>query len=176
MNVFKENKAAIYFLLVFVGLYLILNTAYGLYVEWYSPQPDPITLLVSKQVAGFLTLWDASVVAVPIDASKNVSIRNGYRTVINVFEGCNGINVMIVFISFLVAFRGKLKATILFALMGFFIIYLMNIARVSLLYAVEIYWPRYLYLFHKYLFTGMIYAVVFALWYLWVKQVKRAAN
>jgi exosortase/archaeosortase family protein len=82
---------------------------------------------------------------------------------------------MIVFVSFMAAFRGKLKSTLIFSLGGLIVIYLMNLVRVALLYGIEIYWPRYLYFFHKYLFTGGIYAVVFWLWFLWAKKVKREA-
>ena len=82
---------------------------------------------------------------------------------------------MIVFLSFLSAYRGKLKATFLFGMGGLVVIHIMNLFRVGMLYGIELYFPRYLYLFHKYLFTGMIYAVVFLMWYLWAKQVKRAA-
>ena len=138
MNIFKQNRSAIYFLFVFVGTYLVLNTIYGLYVEFYSPDPDPITISVSNQLATLLRFWDQSVRAVLVTGSKNVSMRNSHSSVINVFEGCNGINVFIVFISFLFAFRGRVRSTSFFIVVGLLIIHLMNLTRVGLLYAVEI--------------------------------------
>lgn len=175
MKLFQENKPAILFLLTFVGLYLLLNTIYGFYVNSFLPQPDPITLVVSKHVAWVLSWQDDSVTYALKAGYKNVILKNSYRTVIEVFEGCNSVNVMIVFVSFMAAFRGRLKSTLVFCLGGLIIIYLMNLFRVAMLYAIEIYWPRYLYFFHKYLFTGGIYAVVFLLWFLWAKNVKREA-
>lgn len=176
MKIFNENKPAILFLSVFVGLYLVLNTVYGFYVNSFLPQPDPITLFVAKQVAWLLSIGDDSVTYALKDGYKNVILKNSYRTVIEVFEGCNSINVMIVFVSFMAAFRGKLMSTLLFSLLGLSIVYVMNLIRVAMLYVIEINWPRYLYFFHKYLFTGLIYAVVFLLWFLWAKKVKRAAE
>jgi exosortase family protein XrtF len=173
MDVLKQNKAAIYFLLVFVALYLILNTIYGFFVEAYLPNPDPITISVSKQVVFALSWWDESVAYHVKEGTKNVGVSNNYRHVLNVFEGCNGLNVMIVFISFLIAYKGKIRMTFVFGLVGLVIIHVINLGRVALLYAVEIYLPRYLYFFHKYLFTGIIYAVVFFMWYVWAKSVKR---
>ena len=175
MKLFQENKPAILFLLTFVGLYLLLNTVYGFYVNSFLPEPDSITLVVSKHVAWVLSWWDESVTYALKAGYKNVILKNSYRTVIEVFEGCNSVNVMIVFVSFMAAFRGRLKSTLIFSLGGLIIIYLMNLFRVAMLYAIEIYWPRYLYFFHKYLFTGGIYAVVFLLWFLWAKNVKREA-
>jgi exosortase family protein XrtF len=173
MNIIRENKAAIFFLLFFVGFYVILNTIYGFYIEYYSPQADPITKVVSKQVAFFLRLFDPSVFVTPSLSSRNITIANGYRTVIDVFEGCNGVNVMIVFASFLIAFRGSVKLTTLFLTVGLVIIHFVNLVRVVLLYLVEIHFPRYMYFFHKYFFTGCIYTIVFVMWYVWIKSIKR---
>ena len=174
MNILKENKVAILFLLVFVALYVSMNTIYGLFIEYYSPQADPVTLNISKQVAWFLSWFDNTVNYTEVEGSRNILLSTNNRLVIRVFEGCNGINVMIVFVSFIIAFRGTLYQTIWFTLMGLVVIHVMNLGRVSLLYAVELYFPQYLYYIHKYLFTGFIYAVVFFIWYQWIKIVKRA--
>lgn len=173
MKLFQENKPAILFLFTFVGLYLLLNTIYGFYVDSFLPQPDPITIVVSKHVAWVLSWWDDSVTYALKAGYKNVILKNSYRTVIEVFEGCNSVNVMIVFVSFMAAFRSKFKSTLVFSLMGLVIIYWMNLGRVALLYGIEIFLPRYLYFFHKYLFTGALYAVVFLLWFVWARRVKR---
>jgi exosortase family protein XrtF len=175
MSILKENKPAIVFLLTFVGLYLLLNTVYGFYVNSFLPQPDPITLVVSKHVAWLLSWWDESVTYALKVGYKNVILKNSYRTVIEVFEGCNSVNVMIVFVSFMAAFRGKLKSTIIFSMVGLVIIYGINLFRVAMLYGIEIYLPRYLYFFHKYLFTGALYAVVFLLWFVWARRIKHEA-
>ncbi|MCX8492555.1 MAG: exosortase family protein XrtF [Cyclobacteriaceae bacterium] len=176
MKLIQENKPAIIFLLVFMGLYVSLNTIYGFIVEAYYPQADPITLVVSKHVTWFLSFFDHTIDYSVTTGSRFVSINKSGQLVISVFEGCNGINVMIVFISFLVAFHGKLKQTVLFGALGLVVIYLMNFSRVSLLYGVELYYPRYLYFFHKYLFTGVIYAGVFLMWFVWAKWVRSESS
>ncbi|MFM8912146.1 MAG: exosortase family protein XrtF, partial [Flammeovirgaceae bacterium] len=152
------------------------NTLYGFWIEWYRPSADPMTVQVAKVVAKGISWIDEDVKAIQMANSQNVAIRNEEGIVIEVFEGCNSINVMLVFVSFIIAFRGTLLKTIQFAAMGCAVIYLLNLLRVAALYAVELNWPRYLYLFHKYLFTGGIYLAVFFLWYLWSKQVKANAR
>jgi exosortase family protein XrtF len=176
MKLIQENKPALFFLLIFVGLYLVLNTAYGFFVEAYYPQADPITLLVTKHVTWFLSFFDHTIDYSITAGSRYVAINNSDRLVISVFEGCNGINVMIVFISFLAAFYGKLKQTIVFGLIGLGVIYLMNLSRVGLLYGVELYYPRFLYFFHKFLFTGVIYVGVFLMWFIWAKWVRSESS
>jgi exosortase family protein XrtF len=167
----KEQKTILFFLVKFIGLYLVLNTVYGFWISSYSPLPDPITKIVTHQTAALVSLTEDNIsVGVGVNSS-NVPIRQNDKTVVSVFEGCNSLNVMIVFISFIGAFTGTWKKTILFGLAGLVLIYLFNLLRVGLLFYIAKYYPDNLYFFHKYLFTGILYALVFFFWYLWVKKV-----
>ncbi len=172
MNLLKENKNAILFLLVFVGLYVILNTLYGLYIRHALPGSDVFTRVVTGQVVWFLSLFDPSVVYYPSALSEYIPVANDHGITINVFEGCNGLNVMIVYVSFLLAFSGPRRELIKFVLVGVVAIHAINLLRVGLLYGVALYFPQQLYFFHKYFFTGMIYLMVFVLWFHWVKRVR----
>ncbi|MFM8758600.1 MAG: hypothetical protein ACKODS_03525, partial [Methylophilaceae bacterium] len=116
-------------------LYLAANTLYGFWIEWYRPSADPMTVQVAKVVAKGISWIDEDVKAIQMANSQNVAIRNEEGIVIEVFEGCNSINVMLVFVSFIIAFRGTLLKTIQFAAMGCAVIYLLNLLRVAALYA-----------------------------------------
>lgn len=166
-----EYNSVLKFLAKFLGLYVILNVAYGLMIEFYSPGYDPFTWLVTKQVVIVLALIEPTVTMMTIAGSASIKVLKDTKTVISVYEGCNGINVMIVYVSFLFSFTGPVKKTMKFLLAGIVIIYVMNLLRVILLYEVALYFPHNLYFFHKYFFTGIIYAVVFVLWYIWIKEV-----
>ena len=168
----KENKKAIWFLLVFVGLYLVLNTVYGFFIQYYYPSSDPFTRLVTSQVVWFLSWFDSSIHFSPSSFVKNIAVANGQKVIIYVYEGCNGINVMIVYLCFLAAFRGSSTLFFKFLTVGVACIHALNLARVGLLYAVAIYFPGQLYFFHKFFFTGIIYVAVFVLWFYWVRSVK----
>lgn len=174
MGTLSDNRQAIYFLLVFAGLYVALNSLYGLYITSWSPDPDPVTQLVTRQVSFVLSLFDPGIHAVGVPGSGNVAIDNNTHRVLLVFEGCNGLNVMIVFLCFLAAFRSNIRATLMFAGIGMLIIYGMNLGRVTALYFIAEKFPAYLYFFHKYLLTGLLYVVVFGLWIIWVNRIRRA--
>lgn len=173
LDFIQENRKAIWFLVVFAGLYLLLNSAYGLFIQHYYPTSDPFTRWVASQVVWLLSFFDPSVLAYPSIYNEHIAIANDRENMIYVFEGCNGINVMIVYVSFLVAFRGPLSPFLKFSGIGIVGIHLLNLFRVTLLYAVRFYFPDQLYFFHKYLFTGIIYVIVFVLWYYWVQRVKK---
>ena len=168
----KENRKAIQFLLVFAGLYFVLNTLYGFYIQHYYPTSDPFTRVVSSQVVLFLSLFDSSITGYPSQFNEFIAVANDRENMIYVFEGCNGLNVMIVYLSFLIAFAGPRNLLFKFVALGMVGIYILNIGRVSLLYGVTFYFPEQLYFFHKYLFTGIIYVFVFVLWYFWVRKVR----
>jgi exosortase family protein XrtF len=167
----KDQRAILFFLLKFIGLYIVLNTIYGTWVGYYAPLPDPITKMVTHHTAALLSVTQSNVSVGEAINSPNVPLRQDNDTIVSVFEGCNSLNVMIVFISFIVAFTGTWKKTLVFSLIGIVLIYVFNLFRVGLLFYIAKYWPNNLYFFHKYLFTGLLYAMVFFLWYLWVKRI-----
>jgi exosortase family protein XrtF len=168
----KEYKDALIFLLKYLLVYVSLNSLYALYIDHYKPDADPITLGVTRQVTFLLSLTDSEITHEVVDTSVNVPILKGKRTVIEVYEGCNSINVIIVFVAFLIAFKGPLKATLKYLVIGVALIYVVNLLRVIALYWVALYIPDTLYFFHKFFFTGIIYLVVFAFWYFWINRVK----
>jgi len=167
----KDQKAILFFLLKFIGFYIVVNTAYGFWINSYYPGPDPITEMVTHQSAAIISLTEDNIMVEGTTNSANVPIVQGTQRVISVFEGCNGLNVMIVFVSFIVAYSGTWKKNVIFGLIGVVLIHIANLFRVALLFFISKYYPDNLYFFHKYLFTGMLYILVFFLWYLWVKRI-----
>ena len=171
MNFIKENKKAIFFLLTFIGVYLVLNTLYGFYVRYYMPASDLLTRAVTGQVVWLLGFFDPSVTYYPSSMTEYIPVGNDRQNMIYVFEGCNGVNVIIVYFSFLVAFTGPWRALAKFTGIGIVAIHFINLLRIGLLYGVASHFPEQLYFFHKYFFTGIIYIMVFILWYLWVRHI-----
>ncbi|MBL7873729.1 MAG: exosortase family protein XrtF [Cyclobacteriaceae bacterium] len=171
-SLLKENRKALLFLGKFVGLYLVLNTGYGLFIEGYSPGTDPITMMVARNTQSLLSIFYQDITLHSTELSAHVTIANKGLRIINVFEGCNSINVIIVFLVFMISYGGPRKALIKFSVWGIVILYAINLLRVSLLFWVAIYYPNSLYFFHKFFFTGIIYGCVFVLWYRWINQVR----
>jgi len=167
----KEFKTAFRFLAVFLGLYLGLNIVYGLWISSYSNKADQATIIVTNQTSWLLNRMGEATQTQINGAAPTVSIMKDSRVALSVFEGCNSINVMIVFVAFLVAYKGSWKNLAWFLPLGLVLIYLANLARVVLLYFVAEYWRQYFYYIHKYLFTAAIYLIVFILWWWWIEKV-----
>lgn len=166
----KEAGVAVRFTSIFIGTYLILNAFYGWWVESQYPKADSMTVAVARQCATTLRWsgYDTHISELPAEAS--VHLVHEDRTVLNVFEGCNGLNVMIVFVSFLLATAKNWRPAVLFGVVGLLVIHLFNILRINLLYWLSMNTPNLFHYFHKYLFTATIYGVVFLLWGFWMTK------
>jgi exosortase family protein XrtF len=173
MELFNKYRLAIVFLLKYTILYLSLNTLYAYYVMYFHPNPDPLTEFVASNVVGVLNAFDSSVGLQTLPNNANVQILKGDRVIVQVYEGCNSFNVIVVFISFLIAFKGPSKLFLKYFFIGIVIIYAINLVRILALYFVSIELPDALYFFHKFFFSGVIYLVVFSFWYFWIKHINK---
>lgn len=164
----KEFKPAIRFVLIFLVSYLIGNLAYGLWINSLLGTPDFLTVLVSKNTSSILNSFGFSTMPALSETSPVVFMKSGGKNILNIYEGCNGVNVMIVFVSFLFAFNEKIKALSWFVPVGVIIIHFFNLIRIVWLFRLAISGSHYFYYFHKYFFTAIIYVVVFSLWGVWI--------
>lgn len=166
---FQEFKPSIFFLLKFVGLYILLSVIYGLYIESVEPLPDWATISVTKQAANLVSLlgWTSDTSNHP--TMPTTTIYHAGKAIVSVYEGCNGINVGIIFICFMIAFGSYNRKLIWFSLGGLIFIHLINLLRIVGLFWVVIYLPNAVYFTHKYLFTAIIYAAVFLVWLVWIR-------
>lgn len=167
----KEFKPALRFVAVFVALYLVLNILYGLWTASYGEHPDKATEIITRQTSAILNVLGQETTTTPKPGSASISILVGMRAALNVYEGCNGINVMIVFVAFIFAFGGKISRIAWFVPVGIVVIYIANLVRVTGLYFIAEFWKEYFYYIHKYIFTAFLYLIVFVLWWVWIEKV-----
>ncbi|MCX2745215.1 exosortase family protein XrtF [Mangrovivirga sp. M17] len=167
----KEFKPVILFLGKFLILYFVLNIIYGYYVESFKNKPDPMTEYVSRQTAKVISLFNDTgkeIKTSSSDKGQYVYINKGDHSVLSVYEGCNGLNVFIVFVSFVLSFRPPQKEWIWFIPMGLIVIHIFNLGRIGLLFFITQHYPDQMYFMHKFGFTAIIYLSVFGLWWWWV--------
>jgi len=172
----KEFKPALLFLVKFLGVYFVGNIVYGLYIESFGNLADPMTWWVSEQTVLFLKAVGVNSEILADDFAPKVRLLLDGHSVVSVYEGCNGLNVMIIFVAFLAAYSGNIKRLLWFIPFGLLVIHLMNLSRIVLLFIVAEYYEGYLYFTHKYLFTGAIYVVILILWYWWIVSLSKTTK
>lgn len=172
-NLLLEYRSVIAFILTFLIMYGVLTFVYKIYLDLSEDSPyypDYFTSLVAKQSDALLQTfgYTSEIKNHPDEPSVKLFLNGTY--VARIFEGCNSLSIIILFISFVVAFSGQLKTTFLYVLAGSVLIYVVNLLRIVVL-SVGLYrYPWREEVLHAVIFPLIIYGMVFLLWMLWVNR------
>jgi exosortase family protein XrtF len=169
----KEFKPTILFLVKFLAIYLIGNLIYGWWITSWHPMPDPMTIWVTEQSAWVLNVFGMDATTINQMDKPTTFIVYNKLPIVSVYEGCNGLNMGIVYLAFLLAFGPYKRTLAWFAPLGLLVIHVANLARIVMLFLVSIHMPDAFYFTHKYLFTAFIYLFVFLLWMWWVLKLAK---
>ena len=172
-NLLLQYKPFLLFLGKFIVSYLVLTFIYQSYLNRFDEQQaevDSFTESVAEQSATVLSWFDSNSYTMPHQTEPTVKLIYKGKYISRIIEGCNALSVIILFISFVIAFTGKLKRTLLFIVFGTVLIHVLNIGRIALLCVALYHFPQYEHLLHGVIFPLVIYGVVFLLWVIWVNK------
>jgi exosortase family protein XrtF len=168
-----QYKPFLLFLAKFFISYLVLAILYQLYLNGFDEKKmevDGFTQLVANQSEKVISLFDDTTYVKPNLTEPCVNLFYKNKWVARIIEGCNALSIIILFISFVIAFSGKIKKTILFILVGIIIIHFFNIIRIAFLSMIMYHFPQYQDFLHSVVFPLFIYGIVFILWIIWVNK------
>ncbi|WP_045475441.1 exosortase family protein XrtF [Winogradskyella sp. PG-2] len=174
-----KYKLVIRFIITFLSVYAVLTIGYYLYLSLSDGSkfyPDYFTNLVARQTNTLLNGvgYDANVIPHAIESSMKIIINGKF--VARVIEGCNAISVIILFLSFIIAFAGKFKSTLFYCFAGSIIIYAFNLIRILILSVGLYHYPWRREILHTVIFPMLIYGTVFLLWMVWVNRFSKNKN
>lgn len=173
---FVKYKSVLWFLLVFIGSYLMLSVIYGYYLKFgqeHNNGADPITQMVAGQSERLLTEWGYEAKVETVHDYPGMLLYMGKQLVGQIVEGCNSISIIILFVAFVLAFRQGWKKTVAFLLAGAILVYAINLVRIAILAIALARYPEYQDFLHKIIFPGIIYGMVFLLWVLWIRTLPK---
>ena len=168
-----KYKSVIRFILTFITVYIVLSLSYKLYLDVSKGgnfYPDYITNLVSKQAEILLNSFGYDAHIHPHDMEPSMKLIVNGKYIARVIEGCNSISVIVLFISFVIAFSGKVRETLVFLLAGSVLIYAVNLLRIVILSIGMYHYPWRKEILHTVIFPAIIYGIVFSLWIIWVNH------
>ncbi|TXG37517.1 exosortase family protein XrtF [Seonamhaeicola maritimus] len=176
---FLKYKAVVKFILTFLIVYGALSLLYDLYLRYSGSTkyyPDYFTNLVARQTEILLNTvgYQSQILPHPNEPSMKLILNGKYLA--RVIEGCNSFSVIILFVSFVVAFSGKIKTTIVYILSGSVMLYVVNLFRIVLLTIGLYHYPEYENILHTVVFPAIIYGMVLLLWVLWVNRFSKIAQ
>ncbi len=169
---FQQYKPVLFFLLRFLGSYVLLSLLYGGYLQYAQTDafsPDAITQLVAQQSEALLKGVGYDAAIIPNVGHPSIQLWISGKVVGHLVEGCNAVSIIILFIAFVLAFAQGWKKTLLFLLAGGVLIYAMNLVRIAILSVALYNYPEYEHSLHTVVFPGIIYGMVFLLWIIWVR-------
>ncbi|WP_299527996.1 exosortase family protein XrtF [uncultured Lutibacter sp.] len=171
----QSNKTVILFLIKFFGTYILLFLIYSAYLNKTQKNSEvfscaPITKIVAKQTEIALNFfgYNAKIEQHTEEVSVKLFIDNIF--IARIIEGCNSISIIILFISFIVAFSSDLETTFLFIVFGSLLLYVTNVFRIVIISIALYKFPQYQYVLHDILFPLIIYGTTFLLWFLWIRK------
>ncbi len=131
---------------------------------------DPwLTNLVSINSVQVLNLMGYEVDQVRLEDGNRIVNSQG-EGLLRIAYICDGLELYVIFLIFLLAFPGPWKDKLWYVPMGFVVIYIFNQVRVVSLILTQIHAPQYLHFNHKYTFVIIVYGVIFLLWMIWVRK------
>ncbi len=168
-----KYKLVVRFIVIFLTVYSVLTVGYYFYLNLSDGTkfyPDYLTHLVARQTNTLLNGvgYEANVLPHPNEPSMKVIINGKY--VARIIEGCNAMSIIILFLSFIIAFAGKFKTTLMYCFAGSIVIYAFNLIRIVILSIGLYHYPWQREILHTVVFPMLIYGMVFLLWMVWVNR------
>ncbi len=172
-----QFKPFLIFIGTFFSAYILLTILYKFYLNSFSVNDvDGITTIVSRNVEQLMQLFNSDIIIQRSLSHPYFEVWFNKEYTIRIVEGCNAISVIILFVSFIIAFSGKFKTTLLFILSGSFLLYILNVFRIAILTVLLFHFPENEHILHGVLFPLIIYGLVFILWVFWVNKFSKYAK
>jgi len=174
---FIQYKAFLVFIGTFFTAYILLTLLYRQYLNSFENNAvDGLTNFVGEQVFQLINLFNSDISIFKNAFDPCLEAWYNQKYVVRIVEGCNAVSVIILFVSFVVAFSGKFKTTLVFILFGIFLIHVLNIIRIASLSVLLFHFPEQEHILHGVLFPLIIYGLVFILWIIWVTKFSKYAQ
>ncbi|MFY0608221.1 MAG: archaeosortase/exosortase family protein [Cyclobacteriaceae bacterium] len=100
--------------------------------------------------------------------SRSISIDN--QPVVLVADACNGLELLALFIGFLLAFPGPIRFKLVIIPLGTIVIFLLNIIREIVLALNYKYFQETFEFNHKYTYVFIVYVSIFLIWRFWLNR------
>jgi exosortase/archaeosortase family protein len=161
--------------------FLIWELAYNIYFIPNRVIDKPLCSIVGKGTASFINFIKGSNLAYCKTVSEYISNEGefyltdkaivflGPNRLIGIADSCNGLNLLVLFIGFIVVYPSKVFLKLIYTIVGIVAIMLLNIARCAGLGLIHNSYPSLTDFAHHYAFKIITYLAIFLMWYWFVK-------
>jgi exosortase/archaeosortase family protein len=173
------------FLLKAAALFVVWKAVYLLFLLPGRVLDRPLTYVIGKGTAASLNLISrpADYSAVSTIHPKGLgnegmepvmAIRRNQDTLLSIADVCNGLELLVLYAGLILCLPASRYRKFAYILGGILLIEIINVIRCTGLVLIYLHRPQYLDFSHHYLFTFVVYAFIFWLWYLFSRDAKFA--
>lgn len=171
-----KNKDILSFFLKLIVLVSVWFVFYALILRPGRTIDRPLTNFITNAAINIINIASPNTAPLswheePVKRDKNILTKKGER-VLGIHDACNGIDLMFIYIGIIVLLPYPVKRKLLFSLGGIAAIILANIIRVCSLYYIYRYHSAAFEFSHHYVFTILMYVLIFYGWLLFIKKNK----
>jgi len=152
--------------LFLVKFFVILLAAY-LLIAW-NPVNDRVIVPFTEGIA---RVSGAVLNFIGQDVTVNGTVIASARFGVNINNGCNGVEAMLILLASIVAFPASMKARALGLLLGAIAVQLLNLVRIVSLYLLGAYQPRLFDTFHTAVWQIIIILAAIGFFLIWSARV-----
>lgn len=158
----RAYRQEIVFLTVFI---LILGGGFTL-VAW-NPVNDHV---IEPFTAGIAKLSGITLNLIGQGIEMQGTVIRNQRFAVNIRNGCNGVETMIIFLAAVLAFPAPWKSRGIGLVLGFFAIQLVNLVRVNALFLTGAYFPNFFDSSHTVIWQTVVILFGVLLWIFWANH------
>lgn len=161
-SLWQRNRREIRFLILFV---VLLAGGFTLIsINWVNDHAiEPFT-------AGIARVSGATLDLLGQDVTMNGTIIRSPRFAVNIRNGCNGVEAMLIFLAAVLAFPAAWKARLSGLALGILAIQVVNLIRVVALFLTGVYFPRLFDTSHTVIWQTVVILFGVLLWIFWANR------
>lgn len=153
------------FLVLFLVVLVVAFTALSL-----RPVNDGV---IEPFTAGIATASGVVLDALGQEITQHGTILRSPRFAVNIRNGCNGVEAMVIFLAAVVAFPSPWRARIVGLALGILVIQAVNLLRVVALYYTGAYFPKWFDSSHTVIWQAIVILSAVLLWLFWAQRFAR---
>jgi exosortase H (IPTLxxWG-CTERM-specific) len=161
-SVWRQHRREITFLVLFL---MLLGGSFALIsLNWVNDHAiEPFTAGVARASGVGLNLLGQ-------DVTLRGTIIQGRRFAVNIRNGCNGVEAMLIFLAAVLAFPASWRSRLLGLGLGIAAIQVVNLVRVIALYLTGVYFPKLFDASHTVIWQSIVILFGVLLWILWANR------
>jgi exosortase H (IPTLxxWG-CTERM-specific) len=110
------------------------------------------------------------------DVTMHGTVIQGSRFAVNIRNGCNGVEAMLIFLAAVLAFPAPWRSRLLGLVLGTVAIQIVNLVRVVALYLTGAYFPRMFDASHTVIWQSVVILFSVLLWIFWANRLAEPAE